>query len=178
MFTGTLLWVIALTALLLWPLQNAQHEGMHAFMAKHYGAEITKMVLWPSDADDKLSVAFWKPGFTWAHVQWKGGDYDDAGRARISIAPQATNTVVLVGLGLVRFLINPSELVVSLLAGWALVNFVDGAVNLATFYRPEPDSKHTDGWSFQHRAGVNKWVCRVGTVGWHLGFGAMLFLLW
>jgi hypothetical protein len=171
MFTGTVLWVVALTALLLWFPQNAQHEGAHALMAKRYGATITRFTPYPS----------WSTGyFTFASVAWKGGEYDARGRALISVAPQATNTAILLLLALVRFGANPSEVVVSILAGWALVNYVDGAWNLGTFYKPEPpeDRKRTDGWSFQRNMGLNKWLCRGLTAVWHVGFGALLFLAW
>jgi len=179
-FSGTLLWLVALAAVLLWIPQNAQHEGMHAFIAKRYGAEIVKMVLYPTDADDKLSFTFWKEGHTWAYVQWTGGNFDDKARAVTSCIPQVTNTLVLFLLGGVRFLIDPSPVVVSLLAGWALVNFIDGAWNLGTFYRPEPEEerKSTDGWSFQKHSGLDKWLCRGLSACWHLGFGALLFLAW
>jgi hypothetical protein len=181
LFTDTIIWLVALTALVLWPVQNAQHEGMHAFMAKRYGAVITKMVLWPTDADDKFSVAFWRKGHTWAYVQWSGGDWSEHRRAAVSIAPQATNTLVLLVLLGVRVALEftaPIEWVFSILAGWALVNFIDGAVNLSTFYKSEPERKSTDGWSFQEHAGLNKWLCRVGAGVWHLGFGAAILLPW
>jgi hypothetical protein len=151
---------------------------MHALVAKHYGAEIVKMVLWPTDADDKLSFKFWADGHTWAYVQWKGGEYDDSGRWKISIAPQTANTIVLTLLLVLYAALDPSPIVTSLMAGWAVTQFVDGAVNLGTFYRPEPDNKRTDGWSFQDRSGLNKWVCRAGTATWHLTFGALLNIPW
>lgn len=181
MFTGTLLWVIALTALLLWPLQNAQHEGAHAFMVKRNGGTITKMVLYPTGQDNRFSVAFWRQGFTWAYVSWKGGEYTREGRARISIAPQVTNTVVLGVLTTIRFLAAPGELLTSILAGMALTQYIDGSVGLGTFYKwwvVEDEDKTTDGWSFQRHTGLNPWLCRIGAATWHLGWGCVLFILW
>jgi hypothetical protein len=179
MFTGTVLWVTSLTAILLWPLQNAQHEGAHALMAKRYGAKITTFVVYPTGADNSFSLAFWRQGFTWAHMSWKGGEWARPGRAAISIAPQAANTLALIFLGAVRWFVE-SPVLVSILAGMALVQFIDGAWNLGTFYNPEPEEerKHTDGWSFQRHSDTNKWVCRVGAAAWHLAFGALLFLAW
>jgi hypothetical protein len=62
------------------------------------------------------------------------------------------------------------------IAGLYITNFVDGAYNLGTFYKPEPDVKFTDGWSFQSHWDLNKWFCRACTVLWHLFFGFCLFI--
>lgn len=168
MFAGTVLWVCVVTALLLWLPQNAQHEGAHALMVKRYGGTITRFTPYPS----------WKNGhFTWASVAWEGGEYTTKGRAAISIAPQATNTALLVLLGAVWLSTDLPEVAASILAGWAFVNYVDGAWNLGTFYKPEPpeNQKYTDGWSFQRNMGLNKWLCRGLAAAWHVGFGALLF---
>jgi hypothetical protein len=159
-----------LTALALWPLQNVQHEGAHALMAKHYGARITRFTPYPN----------WKSGrFTWASVAWEGGTYTSEGRAFISIAPQAANTWVLFVLALLSTA-PLTPYVTAVLTGAVITQFVDGAWNLGTFYKwwiKEDYDKHTDGWKFQMHFYLHPTTCRVGAAVWHLLFGGLLFSL-
>lgn len=167
LFDHTILWLLPLVAVALWLPQNAQHEGMHALAAKHWGATITEMHLFPSR---KLG------SFAWAYVRWEGGDYDKTARGLISIAPQFANTVILsLILGLRWRFPDMHPVANTILAGWFTVNFVDGAVNLATFYRPTPKPS-TDGWSFADHLKLSPTVCRVTTVAWHLWFGFHAFI--
>lgn len=64
----------------------------------------------------------------------------------------------------------------SILVGVFIINFVDGAYNLGTYYRPEPEDKRTDGWKFQRDWDFSSLTCRLGAVAWHLWFGAHLLL--
>ena len=68
------------------------------------------------------------------------------------------------------------EALASILAGWATLNFVDGAWNLGTFYKPEPENKRTDGWSFQKDMGIDTLTCRLAAVFWHVWFGFHLLI--
>jgi len=179
-FTGTILWLVALVAALLWIPQNATHEGAHALVAKFYGGSITKILFYPNDKDGKFSFTPWAAGHAWARVWWEGGEYTAHQRGYVSLAPVATNTI-LVTLLIVARLVFPDmpPWLASILAAWALTNFADGAFNLGTFYRSEIKSS-TDGWGFQARLGLSPLVCRIGAVVWHLGFGSVLLLpmLW
>ena len=178
MFTGTLLWLVALAAALLWIPQNATHEGAPALVARFYGATITKILLYPNDEDGKFSFTPWAAGHAWARVWWKGGEYTETQRGYVSLAPVATNTTIVTLIILAKYMIPDMPVVMaSILAAWALTNFADGAFNLGTFYRKEP-KETTDGWGFQKKLGLSPLVCRVGTVMWHLGFGSLLLLPW
>ena len=169
MLTGTTLWIVGVTILCLWLPQNAQHEGMHSLAAKYFGAEITRFTPYPN----------WKNGhFAWASMAWKGGEYGPLGRAFISIAPQLANTVLLTLLLVAQVVLTLPTVIASVLAGWTIVNYLDGMWNLGTFYKPEPEQKYTDGWSFQENTGINKWACRVGAGIWHVLFAALIVLPW
>lgn len=178
---GTLLWLVALVAVALWIPQNATHEYAHAFVARMYGATITKVVLYPNDEEGRFSWTPWAAGHAWARVWWSGGEYTESQRGLVSLAPVATNTVILIALIAARSTLDvafgTSEVVASLIAAWAVTNFADGAYNLATFYRIEP-RESTDGWGFQRRMELPVWACRVGAVAWHATFGVFLFVFW
>jgi len=170
------LW-FALAALLLWLPQNVQHEGMHALAAKRYGASITKLWPFPSRGEDGH--------FRFAYVLWEGGEYTDREYGWISAAPQIANVAVTVLLLPLLHLVALPAALFTILGAWAVVNWFDGSVALATFYRRAPDeespswwpgyAEHTDGWKWQRCLSVSPWVCRGLAVLWHGGVG---FVLW
>lgn len=176
--------IMAAVALLLWPVQNAQHEGAHALMVRLFGADVTKMVLYPTNANNEFSLAFWESGFTWAHMSWSGGEeFTHRQYASISIAPQMANVIVLELLCITRLVLgdDANPWLLSILAGVFLVQYVDGAVNFSTFYKwwiVEDADKTSDGWSFQHHTQVSPWICRAMALIFHLGFGAALVWWW
>lgn len=170
LFEGTILWLLPILLLALWIPQNAQHEAAHAVMVKYLGGTVTKFRVLPTRDDD---------GITFAYVSYRWGEkgrpspYWDAW---LSAAPQLLNTFLLVLLIGARLAFpGMPELLATVLSTIMLLNFVDGAVNLGTFYRLSPRFS-TDGWSWQRGWGLPVWACRVGTVLWHLVFGAFVFL--
>jgi len=175
-------WVVLITALVLWFVQNIQHEGMHAISAKHWGATDIKFMPWPVNEEDKFSLAFWKKGHSWARLRWDDGDYDRTARGLISIAPQFTNTLILSFIIGVRWRFpDMPDVAASILAGWFVTNIVDGGYNLGTFIRKDPrkvegKSPRTDGWKFADRLNLSAATCRVGMVAWYLWFGFHLLV--
>lgn len=185
MLSGTILWLVAAVSVALWVVQNAAHEYAHVVAHRHWGAEITKFVVYPTNADDRFSLAFWKPGFTWAHMNYRQREpLSHTAQGVTSIAPQFANTVVCsVVLGAYwRFPDMPAG-IASVLVAWYLVNFVDGAFNLGTYYKwwTEFDEEggaiaSSDGWRFQKHWRIPVTYCRIGAVIWHLWFGFHLLI--
>ena len=170
-------WAPFLVALFWWFPQNAQHEGSHALVAVLLGARITRFIIYPTNADEQFSLAFWRTGFTWASVSWENNpiEPDDLGKAIGAIAPNAANTLVLsifLILDIALELFSPGWLH-TVLTGIAITNFADGAYNLSTFYRITPKPS-TDGWKFQAYTGLPIWLCRMLTPIWQAGFGVWL----
>jgi hypothetical protein len=165
----TPLWPVAVVALVLWFWQNVQHEGMHVLVLWHWGAEITGFKPYPT-WNSSLGLCFARMGYRIP----AGVGFNSTMEGVGFIAPQAANTLILLMLLAVSRFDLPYGVEVAL-AGLYISNFVDGAYNLGTFYRPEPDVKLTDGWSFQRHWGMNKWTCRICTALWHLFFGFNLF---
>jgi hypothetical protein len=158
----------ALTAVLLWIPQNAAHEGAHCVVHKFAGDEIT--AFWPFPG--------WHRGgyFTFAHMGYRRTTpVAPVVDGFCAAAPQITNTLILLALLPLHLVRTPGWLF-AVLTAWALVNFVDGAFNLGTFYYATP-RKGTDGWRAAKSWGVNPWVCRGLTLVWHLGMGYHLFAL-
>jgi len=187
MLEGTLLWLVAAVVIALWIPQNAAHEGAHVVAHRHWGAKITKFIVYPTNAEDQFSLAFWRKGFTWAcmgYNQPKDRPLDATARGVCSIAPQFTNTVVcsvLLALSW-RFPDLPPALA-SVLVAWYLVNFVDGAYCLGTFYKwgVEFDDQGlakdgSDGWKLQRYWNLPANLCRSGAVAWHVWFGFHLLI--
>jgi hypothetical protein len=172
-FSGTILWLLPVFVLTLWLIQNVSHEGAHALTAIKYGAKIVDFWPFPST---KLGT------FTFAHVSWQWGEAgapSNKGRALISGAPLILNTVLVTVLLASRFLFPEMGAgLATFLSAWMLTNYVDGAVSLGTFYRPEPEFKGflTDGWSVKHQLGVPTLWCRVTAVLWHLAFGFLVLI--
>ena len=172
MFHDANLWIVGVTALALWLPQNAAHEGAHCLVHKWAGDEILGFQPWPGRMADG--------SFAFAHMSYRR---TRPVPARLdgwcSSAPQVSNTLVLLLL-LPLHLVSVPQVLLSLLTGWALVNFVDGAVNLGTFYRPAPkpgDSwRTTDGWRTASAWAMGPWTCRALTALWHVGMG--LHVLW
>jgi hypothetical protein len=157
-----------LVALALWLPQNAAHEGAHILAARQWGAKLVEFVPWPSK---KLGY------FTWAHVRWRweNGHPGSIGDALTAIAPQFTNTVVLILCAGLYLVLPESPWGRSILTGWAITNFVDGAYNLSTVWRKRPESARTDGWRFVLAMGVKTSTARVGVLTWWILFGGALF---
>jgi hypothetical protein len=178
----TMLWLVALGAVALWVAQNAQHEYAHIVAHRRYGAVNTTFVPFPTSYDGSFSVRFWMPGFTWAHMTYsqpKDRPLTNGERAVTAIAPQATNTVILMALLVLHWVADLPPAVSAIFLAWYITNFVDGAWNLGTFYKwwvTEDSQKHTDGWKFQKSLDLNPWLCRVGAGVWHLWFGFHLFV--
>jgi hypothetical protein len=164
-FSDATWWLVALSALALWLPQNLAHELAHGAVARFYGAK--DIEIWPFPGT-KLGY------FTFAHVQWTWTEMPTrTGLGLVSAAPQMANTLVLLLVTLLWQLVTMPTWVLSVLAGWAVVNFVDGAVNLSTFYRLQPKVT-TDGWKWADRFGISAWSARVIAASWQLGFGAIL----
>lgn len=150
-----------------WIPQNLQHECSHAIVAQHFGAAITKIWPFPGMVDGR---------WYWAYVQYvpvvRFTPWQDA---MVSAAPVIANTIMLVLYTLhFSFAVWPGSLVInSLFTAWALNNFIDGAFNLSTFYRPEPKMS-TDGWKFWAATDINRWVLLVFTVLWQISFGSLI----
>lgn len=158
---------ILLLMLLLWIPQNAAHELAHAAMHRLAGDKIVR--IWPF------------PGFTEGHFSFASMRYHREGTVSpfvdglCSSIPQIANTIVLVGLmPLHLFALTP--LIHHAVCAWGLVNFIDGAVNLSTFYRPEPHPSK-DGWQTARHWQLNHTACRVFTAGWQILFGLHVALL-
>jgi len=156
LFDATLWWVILITGVALWIPQNAQHEGAHLLAAKHWGAETVKFWPFPGKMPNGR--------FAWAHYVYRGGKFDQTAMGLVSIAPQFTNTVIMsLLLGLRWRFPEMPTVAASILAGWYLTNFVDGAYNLSTFYRKVPEEARTDGWRFCKRLQWNPSTCRLAS---------------
>lgn len=166
----TILWLLPILVILWWIPQNVQHEAAHALAAKHWGAEITRF--WPFPSWDHGQFQ------NFAHVRYSFfTSVDETARGCIAIAPQALNTLVLCLLFTVRGVFDLTPVGNTIVAALAVTNFVDGAVNLATFYRLQPKAE-TDGWKFQRLWGFKAWKMRVATVLWHLWFGLFVLIPW
>lgn len=169
LFEGTLHWLVVVIALVLWLPQNAAHEYAHVVAHRHWGALITAFVPWPT----------WKGGFTFAHMsyrQLKERPLEKTAEGVCSVAPQVVNTVVLSMVIALRWRFpEMPEILASILTAWALVNYVDGAVGLATFYRRSPKPS-TDGWSLQRTWNLSPWTCRAVAASWHIWFGFFLLI--
>lgn len=150
-----------------WIPQNLQHECSHAIVAQHFGAVITKIWPFPGMVEGK---------WYWAYVQYvpvvRFAPWQDA---MVSVAPVIANTIMLVLYALhFLFAASAGSLVVnSLFTALALNNFIDGAFNLSTFYRPEPKMS-TDGWKFWEATGINRWALLAFAVQWQIYFGVLL----
>ena len=173
-FIGTTIWLVALVALVLWLPQNAQHEAAHCALHKWYGAEILSFKPWPT----------WEGHFRFASMSYrqpKDKPLTGPQEALCSAAPLLLNTTILIAAGLLRWALDgtgaASPVLLSILAGWALVNYVDGAVWLGTYYRSKPKPS-TDGWKVQRALDIDVDSCRAMAVAWHLGFGVYLLLPW
>lgn len=167
MVWNTVWWIDLIAALALWLPQNAIHEGAHAVAARHWGGKIIEFWPFPSK---KLGY------FTFAHVrwQWAEGHPDETADGVVAIAPQALNTLLL----MVIFIIEPrisNPVASSILFGWALTNFVDGAYNLSTLYRKRPEVARTDGWRWAVAWKVGDGQGRALVALWQLGFALLLF---
>ena len=163
MIWETLFWLLPILVLVWWIPQNAQHESAHAVAVMHWGGDILRF--WPFPG--RMSDGHW----SWAHVEyrWTNGRPDITADGVVSIAPQFLNTVtLLVLLSISRWDIGliPNTILCALY----ITNYIDGAYNLSTFYRKEPEVKRTDGWEFQHCWQIPVWLCRVGTVCWQAFF--------
>ena len=155
-------------ALLLWLPQNAVHEGMHAFAHRWAGDKVTE--LWP--------LPGWKSGsFAFAYMRYETikGRKTWQQEALCAAAPQLWNTLVLLLLLPVHAL-DPDDWMTKACTAVALVNFIDGAVNLSTFYRWSSRPR-TDGWRTAEALGAPVWTCRAIAATWQLGMGAHVGLL-
>jgi hypothetical protein len=171
-------WLWILVSILWWLPQNVQHEGAHVVAYRAAGAEITEFVVYPTNQAGDFSLKFWVSGFSWAHMRarYSSPDRTRLANAMTAIGPQLTNTLLLIALILVWPM--TSGLVAAVLTGLYVNNFVDGAVNLSSYYRPEPadENKHTDAWKFQRVLGLNRWFCRGCTALWQTSFALPLIL--
>lgn len=180
MLEGTLLWLVLALVLALWLPQNAAHEYAHVVTHRHWGAEITAFVVYPTNDAGKFSLAFWKDGFTWAHMSYRQKEpISDTAQGVCSIAPQFTNTVICSILLAIywRFPDMP-EVLASVLVAWYATNFIDGAFNLGTYYKwwTDGEGQTSDGWRFKRHWRIPTGVCRVGAVVWHVWFGFHLLI--
>jgi hypothetical protein len=150
-------WMIVVTALVLWIPQNAAHEGAHCLA--HSAAGDTIKSFWPFPG--------WRTGsFSFAHMSYqRTGEVSPFVDGLCSAAPQIANTVILCAL-MPLHLLSLNPIVEAVLTGWAIVNYVDGAVNLATFYRMRPRLS-TDGWSTAMLWDLDPWTCRAVAMTWH-----------
>jgi hypothetical protein len=160
--------MVLLFALLLWLPQNVAHEGAHALAHRLCGDEVTE--LWPFPG--------WRSGsFAFAYMRYRtvSGRKTRAQEALCAMAPQLLNTVVLL-LTMPVHRLELSGWVLNLVAAWSLVNFVDGAVNLSTFYR-WGERPPTDGWRAAAALGAPVFACRAVAVSWQICMALHVFLL-
>lgn len=170
-------WVVLITALALWFVQNIQHEGMHALAARHWGAKITKFRPWPVNEEDKFSLLVWKKGHSWARLRWEDGEYDTTGRGLIDIAPQFAATVTLCFIIGVRWRFpDMPPVVASILAGWYVTNAVDCGYCIGGLFRKRPENPCSDAWKFVTRMGFSDAAARTAMIAWYLWFGFHLFI--
>jgi hypothetical protein len=169
-------WASFVAALIFWLPQNLLHEGAHAMVAKRYGAEITRV--WPFPGRMPNGE------FAFAHVLWcwTAGTPGTHAQALIAIAPQLSNTLFLIVAVVLMALVGDEmpTLVAAILCGLAITNYIDGAVNLSTFYRQEPpdEKKHTDGWRYQLLSRQTIFMLRMLTSCWQVVFLVILLLPW
>ena len=163
------LWVVAVSALLMWLPQNVQHEGAHALVAKFYGA--TDIAIWPFPSK-RLSGRF-----TWAHVQWRWTESVRPAQ-RASLAPQVLNTLLLLALFAVFRLWEIPHPLFSILTAWYLVNLIDGAVNFATVYWLELPTGTDVGSFFHKHPAVQPDFAREVGMFWHMTAPLPLVLPW
>jgi len=158
---GTVWWMIILFALLLWFVQNCQHEGAHCIAAILFGHKITSFRPWPG----KTPAGHW----SFAYMSHKGPDLSPKQRGIISAAPIVVNTIVLIALHFILLLGSFEPWLASLLAAYVLTNLVDGTVWFATFAR-KIGNYATDGWKVLHYWNLRSWVGRFVGIAWVLGW--------
>ncbi len=143
----------------LWLWQNIQHEASHGLVVELLGGKVTKFVPWPSRLNG------W---FTMAHVEWDMNfDISETKAGFIYAAPQILNTLLLIVFGIWMF--HTQLLIIPALY---LMNLVDGAFNLSTFYRSKPNQ--ADGWQWAWAWNMPNSMVRCLAVVWQVGFAALL----
>jgi hypothetical protein len=144
-------------------------------MAKRYGATITRFRPYPVISDKR---------FAFAQIEYEGGEFTSSNLGLLSAAPQICNLMLYSALVAVLLFVTMPAWLFTILGAWAFVNWLDGGVAFATFYRRSQYEEspswwpqyapYTDGWKWQKAWGLSPWLCRVLAVVWHVG----LLVLW
>lgn len=161
-------WGLVVSALAMWLPQNVQHEGMHAALAKYFGADDVK--IWPFPGKQLGH-------FTWAHARWRWTKPVTVEQeAYTAIAPLLANTFVIFLVMTILSAVETSSVVFTVMTAWAVVNFIDGGYSLLTFYKKVPEKPRSDGWVFTMKhPGTTPFISRFLAVSWHIAFAVQLF---
>jgi hypothetical protein len=157
--------------LLLWLLQNIQHEGLHALMAAIFGAIDIKLYPFPTWEEGKVLPKYW------AHMLYNSnGVFKDWQYGILSCAPQLVNTLIMLIIFIVLMTVSMPHLLSLFLLALFLTNFIDGAVNLGSLiYRDE--SNGNDAWSAIFWLNIKLQTARVIVLCWYIIFAALWFIL-
>jgi len=166
------IFLLLLFVLILWLPQNIQHEGMHAIIAKLFGAEEVKIYPLPT-----WGPKSWIPKY-FAYMTYRNlpKDTSDFKRGFISCAPQIANTLVIAFVILANIILPLPAMLSIFLFALILVNFIDGATNLGSLLvRKEGHSN--DAWDAIKHFKISTGVGRIMVFFWYLILGIPSLLI-
>jgi len=162
-------WLIPIFGILMWLVQNLQHELAHAIVAKSSGAKIIE--IWPFPSK-KLGY------FSWAYVIF----YFEKSPSRIQegfisaapfIAAGINMLLISLILGFHGMIIHPA--LSTFLCVMFVTNLVDSSYGLSTFYRKKPKIS-TDGWKFSSAWNIPEKIVRFVPIAWKVIFISAILL--